>query len=86
VKWEYHGNMFKPKESLVAKVVRCLNLTYDDYVLDARSVLSIGIVARFCLIMSSWVREEGGHPHRSKQSCLVSMAYYCMLGVKLERV
>ena len=51
--------MFKPKVSLVAEVIRCLSLTYDDHVLDSRSVFSVSVVARFCLIMSSWTRQGG---------------------------
>jgi hypothetical protein len=49
---EYHGDVFKPEESLVAKVIRCLSLTYDDHVLDTCSVFSVGIVTGLCLTVS----------------------------------
>jgi len=47
----YHRYTFKTKETLVAKVVWRLSLTYDDHVLDAYTIASIGIVTRLCLVM-----------------------------------
>jgi hypothetical protein len=43
--------MFETKETLVAKVVWCLSLTYNDHVLDAYAIVAIGVVARLCLVM-----------------------------------
>lgn len=48
---QYHSNAFKPKEPFVSKVIRCLSLTYDDHILDAYSIFSIGIIARLCFFM-----------------------------------
>jgi hypothetical protein len=45
--------VFESKETLVAKVIWCLGLTYDDHVLDTYTIVSIGIIARLCLVVSS---------------------------------
>jgi hypothetical protein len=55
----YHRYMFETKETLVAKVVWRLSLTYNDHVLDAYAIIAIGVVARLCLVMSFRVKRWG---------------------------
>jgi hypothetical protein len=50
-KGAYHRHTFESKETLISKVVWRLSLTYDDHVLDAYTIASIGIVTRLCLVM-----------------------------------
>jgi hypothetical protein len=80
----YHRYTFKTKETFVAKVVWRLGLTYDDHVLDAYTIASIGIITRLCLVMRFGVQRVVGDSHHLRQSCRASMAYYCMLWVGLR--
>ena len=41
--------MLKPKVTLVTKVMRRPGFTYNNHVLNAYTVVAIGIVARFCV-------------------------------------
>ena len=81
----YHRYTFETKETLVAKVVWRLGLTYDDHVLDAYTIASISIVTRLCLAMRFRFNGVVGDSHHLRQSCRVSMAYYCVLWVGFEK-
>jgi hypothetical protein len=49
----YHRYTFESKETFVAKVIRRLNFTHDDHVLDAYAIFPVVIVARLCPAVSS---------------------------------
>lgn len=45
--WTHHCKSFESEVPLVAKVIRGLNFTHDDDILNAYTETTISIVARF---------------------------------------